>query len=790
MAAKEIKDKAKRRQQAEKFVLQGKITNAIAEFQKIAEESPADIPLLNTIGDLYILSGQPSQAIAYFVKVADAYIKSGFITKAIAMQKKVVGLAPQNLEAITKLADLYLKQGLSAEARGHYLSVAAALEKKGQEREAIDHYRKAIDLGPEDIETELRMARLYAKLKNPDQAKIFYSRAGTHLAEVKRTDESRQALTQALELDPACIPALKGCVRLAEATGEYGEILERLEKANQAKPDQVDLMEMMGQVCLATGRAAEAEPYFKNVVTLDENRYEHFFTLASHYYNKTELDEALRQIQVITPILLSRRETERIIKFLNEILDLSPTHVATLHQLADVYSKSNLKMESVSILSRMVDIHIGQEHYKEALHLIEQIVESDPGDSKYLQLHREIFAEAFPGEPYRPLLPESLAEEPEKTPSEVFSESVTVPHAAEMTAEVADGEAIDIEIDLSEDLKDIFAPDPPDKAPVKEIPAPEPAPAVPENSELKIPLGSLDLSVVNNHATGSEKPPTLETGIQEVEFYIRLGFLREAQKRLLEVEQDFPGHPDVMRQYETLKEEAAHAGMPLPAMPWPAESAPTPRAETPAPDIDKTQGIPENKETFDIRLDLGELDLPEAPEEPSKFLIKMLDGIRPEETDSAQSSKPKPFTKMVQEIKNLVDEDKDADFQTQFDLGVAYKEMGLHDEAIGQFQTSYRLAKDAGDQSKTARCCTLLASCFMDKGMPTATIRWAKLGLGTPGLSEDEIYALKYELASAYEKCGDTNRALECLNEIYEMNIHYRDVAQRVTQLSNSVRTK
>ncbi|MBI1745991.1 MAG: hypothetical protein HYR55_05300 [Acidobacteria bacterium] len=776
-----VKEKEKRQQQAEKYVLQGKITSAISEYKKIAEDSPSDIALLNTIGDLHVLAGQPTQAITYFARVSAAYLKGGFHSKAIAMQKKVVSLDPQNLESLSKLADLYMKQGLSAEAKNGFLAVAAGQEKRGMSREAIESYLKCLSITPDDCDIELRLAELYIKTTDKPKATVYYSRAGAHLAELKRGDESRLALDRALQIDSTFAPALKGCLALCRLTGQYADLIKRLEEANRARPEDLDLMEILGEAYLAEDCADVAEPYLRKVLALDSNRYESLLSLATYYFNKVAFDKAVEQIQAVSAILLSRREVDRVISFLMDILAVSPNQVSALTHLAEVYEKTNNWKDALSALGKVVDIYVGGENYADAIKIIQHIVEVDPGNTKYLQLHRELFAEAFPGETYRPLLPESPADEPEKSPAEVFSDSVTKPRSPAAIAESGDLD-VAVEIDLSEDLKDIFAPDPIPKTPVAAVLPDEP----------QLPPMALTIKPAEPK---SPVPATVlhsaEADLQEIDFYIRLGFLQEAHKRLLELAQRSPDNSDLQRQYELLQVEAEKSGVKLAEVEWPAPPPPKAARESDAaldgPAIDKSRSINVNNQTLEFTLD-SEAEA-KAPAAPPKHSIRWLEGIRPE-GNGDEAVKPKPFSEIVEDVQNYIGGDKDADFQTQFDLGVAYKEMGLLDEAIGQFQAAYRLAKAAGNPNQTARCCIILSGCFLAKEMPAAAIRWSRLALAAPGLSEDETFAIKYELASAYEKCHDTSQALEYFHEIYEMNIHYRDVAQRITQLSGAVNSK
>jgi tetratricopeptide (TPR) repeat protein len=123
------------------------------------------------------------------------------------------------------------------------------------------------------------------------------------------------------------------------------------------------------------------------------------------------------------------------------------------------------------------------------------------------------------------------------------------------------------------------------------------------------------------------------------------------------------------------------------------------------------------------------------------------------------------------------------DYETHYNMGTAYKEMDLMDEAIQEFQTSASLVKPGDGTSRFLQCCNMLGHCFIHKGMPEAAVLWFKKGLQAPGHSEDEYQALRYELASAYEQLGDLKQAREFYTEVYGVDVSYREVAEKLSQL-------
>ena len=88
---------------------QGKVVQAVAEYQQILKHEPRDQVTLMTVGELYIRQGETFQAIDYFERLAQIFVSDGFLTKAIAVYKRIAKLAPEEIRPLEKLADLYVQ---------------------------------------------------------------------------------------------------------------------------------------------------------------------------------------------------------------------------------------------------------------------------------------------------------------------------------------------------------------------------------------------------------------------------------------------------------------------------------------------------------------------------------------------------------------------------------------------------------------------------------------------------------------------------------------------------------
>jgi tetratricopeptide (TPR) repeat protein len=143
---------------------------------------------------------------------------------------------------------------------------------------------------------------------------------------------------------------------------------------------------------------------------------------------------------------------------------------------------------------------------------------------------------------------------------------------------------------------------------------------------------------------------------------------------------------------------------------------------------------------------------------------------------------------MFSDLRNELEEDvakSDEDPETHYNLGVAFREMGLLDEAIGELQKVCQAVERGHNFPQLMQTYTWLAQCFLDKGVPEAAIRWYQQALKIPNLEGESSTALHYELGSAFELAQNKPEALKHFLQVYGSNIDYRDVAERIKALKS-----
>ena len=146
------------------------------------------------------------------------------------------------------------------------------------------------------------------------------------------------------------------------------------------------------------------------------------------------------------------------------------------------------------------------------------------------------------------------------------------------------------------------------------------------------------------------------------------------------------------------------------------------------------------------------------------------------------------LAEMFGELKQDLESDvssADEDPETHYNLGIAFREMGLLDEAIGELQKACQSFDRGHPFPQIMQTYTWLAQCFLEKGVPEAAVRWYERALQVPTIDGETRTALNYELGSAYEAAGDKPSALKHFMNVYGSNIDYRDVAERIKALKS-----
>src|SRR5271170_3609406 len=194
-------NKNKALESALKYLNQGKVSQAIGEYQQILRHDAKDQATLMTVGDLFARQGDMQQAIDYFQRLAQVYLTDGFNSKAIAIYKKIAKLAPTELAPLEKLADLYVQQGVLSEARPLFLQIAEAHLKANRAPKAVEVLHRLLEVEPENPRVQMRLAELYNAMGQKKEAAQTYFVYAQRLFDRGETAEAEKLIERAIGVD-------------------------------------------------------------------------------------------------------------------------------------------------------------------------------------------------------------------------------------------------------------------------------------------------------------------------------------------------------------------------------------------------------------------------------------------------------------------------------------------------------------------------------------------------------------------------------------------------------------
>jgi tetratricopeptide (TPR) repeat protein len=803
-------DKTKVVRAAEKYLAQGKIPAAIKEYRQIVEHDPNDFTALNMLGDLYVRTNKKSEAIACFGRIAEHYREQGFDLKAIAMYKKIDRLNPGMPDIASRLANLYEGQGLVVDARAQYLIVADVYTRSGQAQKALEVLRKIADLDPQNTDVRLKLAESYLRENFRPEATEAFIEVGAQLTARSQHERALDAYTKALQLSPHNRAALSGLVSVQLEIGEALEAAEVLERAVSAQPGDVELWSMLARAYVEAEDAPAAERVTTVLVSHEGTSYTRFVDVARLYLKMGDADAATRVTSGIAEKLLAEREEDLLLELLNEVLALDPEQTQALRLLVRLHTWQHDDERLRAALERLAEAAEAARLEDDERYALLHLVRLTPVEPRHLERLRALGdTEAGADESFRSFEPvteevptfESFMLNDEAQTTWIESDAADGNSSSAPAAEASEFEWNSVQTPAADpassfaDLNDDWAGAGDEPAFSEQAGAAQPSSSFHE-FDFSSPVTQPPPLAEGETAMASDAPAiTSETRredllrqeLESVDFYLAQGYTDIAFDTLDMLERQFGAHSSIDERRAQIQKEEPQAAAPPHAAPT---SPPTPAAAESVEfsgfaryDVAEEASSTETAAELDAAFTELEAALPpaapaDAP--PSTF---------PAPTGQAQ---PKAgidpgLAAIFDEFRTAVEEEEpaasDGDYETHYNLGLAYKEMDLLDEAVEEFQTAAALVAPQDGTPRYLQCCNLLGHCFIQKGMPRLAVMWFKKGLDAPGHTEDEYQALRYELGTAYEQMGELDQAIDVFTEVYGINVSYRGVADRLRDL-------
>ncbi|MGD1022363.1 MAG: tetratricopeptide repeat protein [Candidatus Sulfotelmatobacter sp.] len=374
---------------AEKYVQQGKIQNAIAEYEKVTKADPKDLTVTNTIGDLYSRLGEADKATECFKTVGDAYAAQGFTVKAIAMYKKISKLK-SSLESVLKLAELYTQQGLFNDARAQYLQVAEEFLKSNELDNAVRIFQKILEMDPENTSMRVRLAEVYIRLGKKNDAWQIFSAAAETLRAKGSLSAAEEVLQRMLTLDPGNGYALLMQGRNLLEAGDSDGAIESLRKVSDLDSNPDGLRDLL-KAYLKSGRLSDAGTLASKLLTV-HNDLVAISTFADALMQAGQYENALQVYDQHADRLLAE-DSNKVLKNLHSIIGHVRDNPASLEKLLELFQKAGESTHLTEVIELLAHASVQSGDLPRARDLYQKLATMEPGNPLHMNNYQQVVSQ-------------------------------------------------------------------------------------------------------------------------------------------------------------------------------------------------------------------------------------------------------------------------------------------------------------------------------------------------------------------------------------------------------------
>jgi tetratricopeptide (TPR) repeat protein len=713
---------------AQKLLLKGQIPKAIKEYEQVVKIGPNDVRSRLKLAELYNRSKMSAKAIEEYRKIGEYYSDNGFHLKAIAVFKQAQRIDSSDPQIYHTLAELNVKQGLIGNALAEYRALVTFYENQQNPQDAIKILQKMKDLEPENLNIRVKLAEAYAKQDRRTEALEDFQAV---LKVLQRKNLSAKIL-KLCEIFSGFFPD-EGSLKIALGQaliqgGEAAKGISVLSPFLEQSPDNAAIARSLAQAYAEIGNHHKAQDIYSHLL---ENIPGDLDLREQEIQAFLDGDGYLSALKILEETKGAFLEANRIPKlktfyeFLRERLPEEERIAATLHaiyaasgeggQLPDITSAETLRASAEPETSAEVE----SEYPGTDSGLEPEILCEEPP----IELKADAQDDALEEIPLAFLEGASLVQE--KVGSEPAEEITEYALELELNSPFADLSAVDSEVPTGQDVltfdeEELSLSFDGDENGV-DLSALE---ALPDFGE-DVSAGEVDLMDLND----------VTTRIEEAGFYLTQGLFDEAKSvcsLLLEASPHCHEAKELLHEIESRRSQEG-------------------------------EKLREGQAEF---VDFTEDDFSEIE------FFGPSTGSAPDTNDRSL------LEEQPSQVKRGVDEQIDPDdAESHYNLGIAYREMGLINDAIGQFDQAMKNVRRRID------CLTLKGICLVDKKNFAEAESVFKIGLSTPDLVESQKISLFFEMGLLYEAWGRPLDALDSFQSVADIDLFFRNVQDMIHKL-------
>ncbi len=247
----------------------------------------------------------------------------------------------------------------------------------------------------------------------------------------------------------------------------------------------------------------------------------------------------------------------------------------------------------------------------------------------------------------------------------------------------------------------------------------------------------------------SEDDAEVEEAIEEVDFFIQQNLVDEAEDAIQDLKLRYSGRIDVRQRLTRIEQLRQSQSIPA--------QIPTDRSTSSG-----AVGSAGGTDAFDLAKEIES---------------QAIDDIAAAPLDEFQYSAEDVLSEFKKGVERVVEKEDSA---THFDLGIAYKEMGLVDDAVCEFEIA------SHDAKRRISALTLIGLCHIEKAHYNDAISFFRKALNEPSILDQEKTGLYYEIGRAFELQNNLTQALAFYQQVQKRDDHFRDIGARLELLKRS----
>jgi pilus assembly protein FimV len=386
-------NKSKALENALKFLNQGKVPQAIAEYQQILRNDPKDQATLMTVGDLYARQGDMSHAIEYFERLAQVYLNDGFNSKAIAIYKKIAKLAPNELAPLERLADLYVQQGVLSEARPLFLQIAEAHLKANHAQRAVEVLHRLLDVEPENLRVQMRLAELYNVMGQKKEAAQTYLNYAQRLFDRGEHEEAEKLVQRAIEVDPANGAAMLLRAKSLIAGSKDTDAIALLESHPEAHAGG-EVSQMLLDLEIKSGQTEKAAERARKQLARGHQHTAPLYTVAETMIANGQGLEAMRLLEELRHPMIEAGEQDKFLKAVSSIVEKQPSEAAPLELMVDFCRYTSNSHQLPLALSQLADLCSATGNYSRAEECLQELIDRNKDDERLVERLNQLRAQS------------------------------------------------------------------------------------------------------------------------------------------------------------------------------------------------------------------------------------------------------------------------------------------------------------------------------------------------------------------------------------------------------------